>query len=79
MTEEQLKDVSDFLILNGFIKTEPRCYANDFCGVGFEDSGYSVVNNNGDAMYSDGWSIYWLIGCLTYYGYMTQNYKKLKQ
>jgi hypothetical protein len=71
-----MKDVKSFLTLNGFIENEPNFFINDFCSVEMQKDGYAVADNEGSVMYSDGLNIYWLIGMLTYYGYMPQNYKK---
>ena len=50
--------------------------ANDRCNVVFETDHYAVANNQGDVMYSEDMNIYWLIGMLTYHGYMDKNYKQ---
>jgi len=73
-----MKEVKEFLVLNGFQKIEEHLYANDMCRVEFFEHGYGVANNAGDAMYSKDHNIYWLIGVLTYYGYMNKNYIKSK-
>ena len=76
--------VIDFLVKNGFTWMEKNSYANDMCNVVYEElksdnkkiGYYAVSNNNGDTMYSSTLEIYWLIGVLTYYGYIDKNYKK---
>lgn len=73
------KDIHDFLILNGFEKLEKGSYANEFCNVVIEEDHYAVADNTGGAMYSKDLQIYWLIGVLTYYGYMSKNYKNLNE
>jgi len=65
-----------FLERNGFERIGEDSYSNEHCNVLIEDYGYAVANNRGDTMYSDSFNIYWLIGVLTYYGYMNKNYKK---
>ena len=74
-----MKEVIGFLKANGFKKIEPGSYVNDICNVVIRDGQYAVSNNNGDAVYSKDLSIYWLIGVLTYYGYMDKNYKQLNK
>ena len=69
------KQVIEFLKRNGFKKIEPNSYANDICNVVINDWNYAVSNNRGDAIYSNDENIYWLIGVLTYYGYINKNYK----
>lgn len=76
MTIEQLKPVIDFLKLNGFKKMEKGSYANDMCNVKIEEYGYAVADNDGGTVYSEGFNIYWLIGILTYLGYMDKNYNQ---
>jgi len=69
-----MKSVIDFLNKNGFKKIEKNSYANNKCNVVINKLGYEVANNNGDAFYSSNLNIYWLIGILTYYGYMKKDY-----
>lgn len=72
-----MQDVKEFLLKNGFNQEdEPNHYVNEVCSVLIEDDHYAVANANGDAMYSNGLNIYWLIGVLTYYGYMWKHYKQ---
>ena len=73
------KDIQDFLILNGFEKLEKDrySYGNDLCNVVIEEDHYAVADNTGGVTYSKDLQIYWLIGILTYYGYMSKNYKNL--
>ena len=56
---------------------EPNSYANHNCNVTYEDGYYGVSDNDGWAMYSKDENIYWLIGVLTYYGYIDKNYNQL--
>ncbi len=71
-----MKDVINFLLANGFELSEKNSYGNGICNVVIEEDHYAVANNDGDAMYSKDLNIYWLIGVLTYYGYMSKNYKQ---
>jgi hypothetical protein len=66
-----------FLLENGFHKMEANSYANDVCNVilNKEDNIFEVANNEGDVMYSNDESIYWLIGYLTFCRFIDQNYK----
>ena len=68
--------VEQFLLSNGFEKMEYNSYANNVCNViiNNEDGIYEVANNEGDVMYSNDMSIYWLIGYLTFTKFITQNY-----
>lgn len=68
------KDVIKFLENNGFKKIEENSFANDKCGIVYEDMKYTVSDNEGNTMYSENRNIYWLIGILTYYGFMDKNY-----
>ena len=73
------KTISEFLFKNGFqqIDTENKnSFSNEFCTVYIEEENYQVVNNSGSSMISKDQNIYWLIGVLTYYGYMDKNYKQ---
>jgi len=69
-----IKPIIEFLKRNGFEKIEAGSYANNICNVVIKNNSYAVSNNNGDAMYSKNLNIYWLIGVLTYYGYINKNY-----
>ena len=71
-----MKDVIAFLKKNGFKRIEKNSYANNMCNVVISKTGYEVANNNGDTMYSENLQIYWLIGMLTYYGFMDKNYNQ---
>lgn len=57
-------------------------YANEMCSVKICDDSptaslyFAVADNDGMAMYSQNINIYWLIGVLTYQGYIDKNYKK---
>ena len=73
----ELKPIIDFLKANGFEKMEKNSYANDLCNVLFEDDYTAIANQRGDAVYNKGFDIYWIIGILTYFGYMNKNYKQL--
>jgi len=78
------KQVINFLELNGFTKSvTPKgntLLSNDKCTVHKSiDEQYVIINNDGDKLYSEDLNIYWLIGCLTYNGYMDKNYKQLNE
>lgn len=47
---------------------------NDKCEVRIYDAQYEVEDEHG-TMYSDNLNIYWLIGVLTYRGFMNKEYK----
>ena len=69
--------VIDFLIANEFERMELNRYVNHSCNVTYRGGHYVVSNNDGWAMYSKDENIYWLIGVLTYYGYIDKNYKQI--
>lgn len=75
-----MKKVIEFLEKNGFERMEEDSYANDWCNVVFESNGkrrwYAVADNEGNAIYSKDINIYWLVGVLTWYGYIDKNYKQ---
>ena len=70
-----MNDIIWFLKKNGFKRMEKNSYANDRVNVVIEKNGFAIANGEGTAMYSKGHSIYWLIGVLTYYGFIDKNYK----
>lgn len=70
-------EVIGFLVQNGFSEMEEGVYANGKCNVVIQDDlTYAVCNNDGYAMYSDNSNIYWLVGVLTWHGYIEKDYKK---
>lgn len=72
-----MNPVKHFLKKNGFKRISNNEYGNEKCCVEFSIAGwYVVVNMEGDTMYSNDNNIYWLIGVLTYYGYMDKDYIK---
>jgi hypothetical protein len=75
--KEVQKQIGPFLKLNGFEYNKPdKSFINDYCSIEIQKKGYAVCNNNGDVWYSHDFTIYTLIGYLTYYGYMNKNYVK---
>ena len=70
-----MNKIIKFLKQNGFNRCEKNSYSNHRCNVVITELGFEIANNNGDCMYSDDHNIYWLIGVLTYYGFMVKNYK----
>lgn len=70
-----MKDVIEFLEANNFKQIKHNVFTNHKADVAFLEEGYEVVDSkNGQTMYSTTLNIYWLIGMLTYYGYMDKNY-----
>ena len=63
-----------FLEKNGFKQVKKQHFQKDSCTVIIHDMCYEV--NDGKSAYGPNLEIYWLIGYLTYYGYMDKNYKK---
>ena len=74
MSLKEIKYIVDFLKLNGFERIEKNSYANDLCNVVVEDGHYAVANNVGSVQYSNDLNIYWLIGVLTYYVFISRQY-----
>ena len=68
--------IAPFLLNNNFKKVDEFCYANDFCGIEIQKEGYAVCDNDGNTMYSNDHSIYWLVGYLTWSGYLIKDYIK---
>ena len=68
--------IKDFLLNNGFKESYEDFFENELCSITIIDGYYHVKNNDGCSMYSSNLNIYWLIGVLTYYGYMDKNYKQ---
>lgn len=66
--------VISFLVRNGFTKVSDTEYKNDKCSVSILDDYYHIFDGEYD-MYSDNLKIYYLIGLLTYNGYIDKNYK----
>ena len=73
-----MNEVREFLKVNEFKKDKKNIYSNNKCSVVIGDRYYIITSaENGSKMYSEKLNIYWLIGVLTYYGYMDKNYKQL--
>ncbi len=71
-----MKDIIDFLVKNGFTKKKKNEYKNKNCKVIINEKLgiYELIDNNNGVMYSHDLNIYWLIGVLTYRGFMSKNY-----
>lgn len=65
--------VKEFLIKNGFAKTELNHYVNYTCEVVIMGDCYNIIENSG-SVFSDNLNIYWLIGYLTYYNFIDKDY-----
>ena len=70
------QSVIAFLKANRFKETRKNVWSNDKCDVVHTGGGYTVADKTGGIISPDE-NIYWLIGVLTYYGYMDKNYKQL--
>ena len=72
--------VGPFLLNNGFEKREDNNYYNSECTVLVVDKYYEVMFKDpicgGSSMFTDSWSIYHLIGILTWFDLIDKNYKK---
>ena len=71
----------EFLKLNNFVETLENTYTNSKCEIEIiyangEAKSYRVTTEAG-SVYSTDMNIYWLIGILTYNGYIDRNFKKL--
>lgn len=69
------RNIINFLKRNGFAKMESNHWANEHCGVSYNQDAKAIViaNNLGyhDFMQND---LYTVIGFLTYNGYLLRNY-----
>ena len=83
-----MQDIIDFLTLNGFTytKDDKHNFTNSKCHiiVHIDESDYDgglvsyyTVQTSEYFTHSPDLQIYWLIGYLTYYGYMDKDYKQL--
>jgi hypothetical protein len=73
--KRQISDSIQFLKKNGFKRIESNSYANECCNVVFEDKYTAVADFEGVVEYWKGYSIFWLIGALTYHEFISKNYK----
>jgi hypothetical protein len=66
----------EFLKRNGFRQKGvlENVLTNDKCEVRIYDAQYEIEDERG-VLYSDNLNIYWLIGALTYRGFMNKEYK----
>lgn len=71
------KTVGPFLIKNGFQKTGFMTYDNGGCIVEITFNGYNVSGKNEENMTATfNHNIHWLVGYLTWYGFIEKDYKK---
>jgi hypothetical protein len=79
-TKELNPYVGPFLLNNGFEKRENNNYYNSECTVLVVNKYYEVIFKDpicgGSSMFTDSWSIYHLIGILTWFDLIDKNYKK---
>jgi hypothetical protein len=70
-----MKDVTNFLTANGFRQEKHNILSNEHVDVTINEKYYEItIKKDGSYMHSDNLSIYWLIGVMTYYGWMERNY-----
>ena len=69
-----MKTAREFLMKNGFTECENR-YTNGKCSIVITHN-YSVMDEDFSVTFSDDLNIYWLVGVLTWYGYIKKDYKK---
>lgn len=74
--DQEVSKITAFLEKNGFANEEAGVYINDYCSVDTQYDCLAVCNNHGTAIYADDYSLYWLIGVLTYNGFLTKDYNK---
>ena len=68
-----------FLLLNGFEKKEDNVYTNSKCTIRVLAKDYEILFENelGEVlMYTGTWSIYHLVGLLTWHDLIDKNYNK---
>lgn len=75
------KDVEDFLLLNGFQVVNDKYFENKYVRIHCWDvkppAYYEVyVKKDRGSIFSHDLNIYWLIGILTYNGWMPRKYMK---
>lgn len=69
--------IAQFLILNGFTQSGPYTFSNQRCQVTLQKGYTAIENTDQGIMYNEGYSIYWMIGYMTYYGMIDQNFNPL--
>lgn len=67
--------IGPFLKRNNFRLLEPNSYGNDLCNVVIDADQITVANNYGTQNFGPN-DFYWLVGFLTYHGFLNQNYIK---
>ena len=80
-----MQDIINFLTLNGFTytKDDKHNFTNNKCHIIVHNNESQWNNNHYEVQTPEGYTcspdlqIYWLIGYLTYYGYIDKNYKQL--
>ena len=73
-----MKPIIDFLLANGFIKAYKNEYINLICSVKIKPGRFIIGDSKGETHTKD-LNIYYLIGFLTYHGYIKKDYKQLNQ
>ena len=69
-------EIGGFLERNGFKKHTETQWSNEWVVVGITDEDFILTHGFGQTTFSKDFNIYWLIGYLTYNGFLTQNYVK---
>lgn len=69
------KDIINFLKRNGFKRMEANHYANDFCGVVYDNDAKQIViaDNSGYARLCSH-DIYSVLGLLMYHSFINRNF-----
>lgn len=71
------KSAGPFLTKNGFKKTGFMTYTNGRCFVEVTFTGYNVCGKNEENMTSTfNHNIHWLVGYLTWHGFIDKNYEQ---
>ena len=74
MKKKTANEIVSFLKKNGFKWVDKRSYANSLCEVYITQNEIIIANNNGDQFF--GTEIFWMIGFLTFFGFIDKNYKQ---
>lgn len=74
MTNKNIKEITSFLKMNGFKLISKQSYSNDLCNVYVTKYHIVIEDNKGYQFF--GTEIVWMIGFLTFFGYIDKNYKQ---
>jgi hypothetical protein len=66
-------EIGAFLERNGFKKISKHQWQNDVV-IGISDKCFVITHGFGETVFSKEFSLYWLIGYLTYNGFLNKEY-----